>query len=159
MQSMRISRVDSDRAAEIAEMMGELLGEIMDRIEARAFNFVLDDAKVRLRQFLAKGKYHVFAAVDEANESMAGFVAMYESYSIYAGGAFGTIPELYVRPGYRGRQVGKALLETAKRFGAEREWTRLEVTTPPLPEFERTLSFYQREGFSVSGGRKLQVGL
>ena len=32
----------------------------------------------------------------------------------------------------------------------------LEVRTLPLPEFDRTLAFYQRAGFSISGGRKLK---
>lgn len=27
----------------------------------------------------------------------------------------------------------------------------------PLPEFARTLAFYKREGFSVTGGRKLKA--
>jgi len=38
-------------------------------------------------------------------------------------------------------------------------WTRLEVTTPPLPQFDKTLAFYTREGFSITGGRKLKVVL
>jgi hypothetical protein len=38
-------------------------------------------------------------------------------------------------------------------------WKRLEVTTPPLSLFERSLSFYTREGFSITGGRKLKLAL
>jgi hypothetical protein len=33
------------------------------------------------------------------------------------------------------------------------------VTTPPLPPFEKTLAFYEREGFAIAGGRKLKVAL
>ena len=55
--------------------------------------------------------------------------------------------------------VGAALLAQARRLGQLRGWRRLEVTTPPLPEFDRTLAFYQREGFSISGGRKLKLAL
>jgi len=29
----------------------------------------------------------------------------------------------------------------------------------PLPQFERTLGFYEREGFTVTGGRKLKTAL
>ena len=36
---------------------------------------------------------------------------------------------------------------------------RLEVTTPPLPEFERTLSFYETNNFEISGGRKLKTDI
>jgi hypothetical protein len=28
-----------------------------------------------------------------------------------------------------------------------------------LPQFDRTLAFYEREGFAISGGRKLKVSL
>jgi hypothetical protein len=51
------------------------------------------------------------------------------------------------------------LVASAREFGVERGWTRLEVTTPPLPQFDRTLTFYQRDGFAITGGRKLKVEL
>jgi GNAT superfamily N-acetyltransferase len=79
------------------------------------------------------------------------------SYALYTEGAYGTIPEFYVRPAHRSNGVGTALLSEAKRVGQAKGWRRLEVTTPPLPQFERTLAFYQREGFSISGGRKLKM--
>jgi GNAT superfamily N-acetyltransferase len=82
---------------------------------------------------------------------------LYESYALYAEGIYGTIPELYVRPAYRSLGIGRRLVAGAKDYGAERGWTRIEVTTPPLPQFDRTLAFYERQGFAVSGGRKLRV--
>jgi hypothetical protein len=33
------------------------------------------------------------------------------------------------------------------------------VTTPPLTQFKRTLSFYEGHGFSRSGGLKLKADL
>ncbi len=33
----------------------------------------------------------------------------------------------------------------------------LGATTPLLPQFDKTLAFYVREGFSVTGGRKLKT--
>jgi hypothetical protein len=44
-------------------------------------------------------------------------------------------------------------------MGQAKGWRRLEVTTPPLPQFDRTLALYQRDGFSISGGRKLKLEL
>lgn len=86
-------------------------------------------------------------------------IALYESYALYAEGAFGTIPELYVRPGFRSKELGFQLIAQAKSFGRSRGWKRLEVTTPPLPEFDKTLAFYEREGFAITGGRKLKIAL
>ena len=51
------------------------------------------------------------------------------------------------------------LLDAVRAHGREAGWSRLEVTTPPLPAFERTLAFYEREGFAVAGGRKLRTPL
>ena len=47
-------------------------------------------------------------------------------------------------------------MEAAASFAFEKGWSRIEVTTPPLPEFGRTLRFYEANGFSVTGGRKLK---
>ena len=144
-------------APQVADMVGALLAEIMDAIGERAFNFDLPATVRRLTEFIAQEKYFVFAAWD--GDAPVGFIALYESYALYAEGAFGTIPELYVRPAYRSAQVGRALVACAREFGRARGWARLEVTTPPLPQFDKTLAFYEREGFAISGGRKLKVTL
>ena len=92
----------------------------------------------------------------ESDDAPVGFLAITESRSLYAEGRFGVIQELYVQPAARGLGVGGALLARALGLARARGWTRLEVTTPPLPAFERTLAFYERHGFAVSGGRKLR---
>lgn len=157
-ENFEIQRAGGDDAQELAVMVGELLAEIMRTIGTQAFNFHLAETVSRLRDFLDREKYFVFVARSEAGLPI-GFIALYESYALYAEGAFGTIPELYVRPEYRTGGLGLRLVSQAKAFGQSRGWTRLEVTTPPLPQFDRTLAFYEREGFAISGGRKLKVNL
>lgn len=153
-----IQRASSNDAQAVAVMVGELLAEIMNAIGVQAFNFDLAETTSRLKDFLDREKYFVFVARG-GNANPVGFIALYESYALYAEGAFGTIPELYVRPEYRKNELGLRLVFQAKSFGASRGWTRLEVTTPPLPQFDRTLAFYEREGFAISGGRKLKISL
>ncbi len=85
----------------VAAMVGELLEEIRIAIDTRAFNFSLEEATTRLADFVEANRYQVFVARDVATKAEVGCLTMHESYSIYAGGAFGTIPELYVRPGFR----------------------------------------------------------
>ena len=153
-----IKRATVSDAPEVAVMVGELLTEIMTTIGIKVFNFDLAETTERLSDFINREKYFVFVACG-VNDKPAGFIALYESYALYAEGAFGTIPELYVRPEYRSDEIGKFLVSQAKNFGASRGWSRLEVTTPPLPQFDRTLTFYEREGFSITGGRKLKVAL
>ncbi|MEW8500042.1 MAG: GNAT family N-acetyltransferase, partial [Candidatus Thiodiazotropha taylori] len=121
-------------------------------------NYDLEEISIILQDLIEQNKYIVFIACSERNESI-GLLTLYESYALYAGGAFGTIPELYVQPAYRSSQVGLRLLLHAREFAASKGWSRLEVTTPPLPQFDKTLAFYEREGFAITGGRKLKMDL
>lgn len=143
-------------APEVAAMVGELLAEIMQAIGEQSFHFDLADTSARLADFIANARYFVFLARDAERQAL-GFITLYEGYALYAEGALGTIPEFYVRPACRAQKIGLRLLASARDFGATRGWKRLEVTTPPLPQFARTLAFYQREGFAITGGRKLKA--
>ena len=154
-QNISIRQAHPQEAAAIAQLVGCLLSEIMSTTGVQAFHFDLDATTERLAQFLEQGKYQLFVATD--GEQPIGFLSLYEGYALYAEGMFGTIAEFYIDPAYRGQGLGQELLDEAKKFGRERGWMRLEVTTPPLPEYARTLSFYEREGFAVAGGRKMKV--
>jgi len=153
-----IQEASADDVQEIAIMVGELLSEIMDVIGIQAFHFDLGETTARLNNFIDEEKYFVFVAREE-NGAVIGFLALYESHALYTEGSFGTIPEFYVRPEYRSKHVGLRLISRARSFGTSRGWKRLEVTTPPLPQFDKTLAFYQQKGFSISGGRKLKLDL
>jgi GNAT superfamily N-acetyltransferase len=154
MTNVSIRQADPADANNITFMVGELLGEIMAVIGEAAFHFDADDTRQRLEGFLANDTYTVFIA-EQANTAI-GFIALTECYALYTEGAFGIIPEFFVRPDFRSQQIGLALITQAKSYACERGWKRLEVTTPPLPEFDKTLAFYQREGFSIAGGRKMK---
>ncbi|MDO8893339.1 MAG: GNAT family N-acetyltransferase [Sulfurimicrobium sp.] len=156
--NLTIKKAATYDAHEIALMVGELLSEIMSTIGLQAFNFSLDETTSRLKDFIKREKYFVFVA-QSGTAGPIGFIALTESHALYAEGAFGTIPEFFVRPGFRSQSVGLRLVEEAKTFGLARGWKRLEVTTPPLPAFDKTLAFYEREGFAITGGRKLKVVL
>jgi GNAT superfamily N-acetyltransferase len=154
--AINIQRATVNDSRDVAVMAGQLLTEIMTAISVQVFNFNLDETTARLRGFLVREKYVVFVARADG-EIPVGFIALYESHALYAEGSFGTIPELYVCPEYRSRQIGIRLLSAAKEFGLSQGWKRLEVTTPPLPFFDKTLAFYEREGFVVTGGRKMKI--
>ena len=142
-------------SSDLSIMTGELLQEIMDKIDMKAFNFNQEQTQKRAEDLISKNLYFVFIAKD--NNRSIGFISMYESYALYAEGAYGTIPELYVKEEYRSLDIGKLLLKKAKEFANLKNWKRLEVTTPPLPQFDRTLSFYENNSFEIAGGRKLKT--
>ncbi len=98
----------------------------------------------------ADDRHSTLLAADD--DEIVGVVTLAETLSLYAGGRIGVLNELYVVPEYRSAGVGKILLDAAKELGEERGWTRLEVTTPG-DEYERTLRFYEREGFMEIGPR------
>ena len=116
-----IQRATTDEAQKVAVMVGELLNEIMNTIGIQAFNFDLNETTARRKSFIEQEKYFVFVA-KVGHEDPVGFIALYESYALYAEGSFGTIPELYVRPEYRLKSVGFSLISQAKSFGKSHGW-------------------------------------
>lgn len=158
MSTLIIEKAAVNDCNDIAILVGELLNEIMSEIGTKAFNFDQEATTSRLKDFVDREKYFVFVARKSSGEIL-GFISLAESYALYAEGVFGTIPELYVRPEYRSNQVGYQLVSQAISFAKSRSWKRLEVTTPPLPQFDKTLAFYEREGFAIAGGRKLKKTL
>lgn len=159
MGEVDITRATGADADTIAALVNELLAEIMDAIGERVFDYDRDVAAQQAQQLISGEKYWAFLARDATTNAPVGLVTLYESYALYTQGAYGTIPELYVRPDWRAHGVGKQLLAHAVTFAHTRGWHRLEVTTPPLPQSERTLAFYQANGFTISGGRKLKFNV
>lgn len=157
MTKIEVNPIQSSDYEDLSCMVGELLNEIMDKINLKTFNYNAEETKARARELISKEKYWVFIAKDLESDENIGFVSLYESYALYPEGAYGTIPELFGRPNWRSGTIGRKLLQKAIGFGASKGWKRLEVTTPPLPEFDKTLSFYQVNGFEISGGRKLKI--
>ena len=58
---------------------------------------------------------------------------------------------LFVDPGHQGRRVGRVLLERALAEMRRRGFTRAQLRTPVLNA--RARRFYEREGWSDTGGR------
>ena len=146
-------------APDIAVLIAELLEEIMAVIGQRSFDVDVRKTTELAHEWLTNRQCRILLARDTAVSASVGLLSLYEGYALYAGGRFGTMPEVYVRPLYRSQGVGARLIREAVALGRERQWTRLEVNTPPLPAFERSLAFYERQGFSPSGGRKLKLSL
>ncbi|KAG1707767.1 hypothetical protein GQR58_003414 [Nymphon striatum] len=137
--SIEISPIQSGEYHELSTMVGELLNEIMEKIGENSFNFNREKTEIRAKDLVSKGKYWVFIARETKADSIIGFVSLYESYALYSEGAYGTMPELYVKSNWRSKLVGQKLLQKVSEFAKEKGWRRIEVTTPPLPEFDRAL--------------------
>ena len=157
--AITIRQAQTADAPGIVSVVGELLNEIIAAIDSKVFGFDPAETEARARAWMADRLYTVLLVHTDGASTAIGFLALYESFALYAEGAFGTIPELYVRQDFRSQGVGARLVAEAKQFSTAKRWTRLEVTTPPLPQFEHALTFYTRQEFSISGGRKMKVDL
>jgi GNAT superfamily N-acetyltransferase len=151
-----ITSIEPENYDELSIMVGELLDEIIQITNDNVFQFDQEKTLEWLKTLIKAEKYWVFIAMDNNND-VVGFISLYESYALNTEGAYGTIPELYVRPAYRSQNIGKDLLDHAIKFSYKKNWKRLEITTPPLPEFARTLQFYRENNFQITGGRKLKL--
>ena len=151
---MQYKIVDEDKSNEVAKLAVCLTSEIIERTGIKHFDVDVSLAEKLCKQFLEQGKYSIVAAFD--NDHIVGFGALCESHSLYAEGTFGIIQEFYVLPEYRSKSIGKELLESIIGYAKSKLWVRLELCTPPIPEFDRTVSFYKENGFEITGGYKMK---
>jgi len=59
-----------------------------------------------------------------------GIITLSECFAVYTGGNYGIINEMYVLPEYRNKNIGAILIDKTKEIAAERNWGRIDVTTP-----------------------------
>lgn len=154
---MEYQLVDTTRSAEIAKLTARLTDEIIERTGIKHFDVDLPLAIQLCRNFIEENHYQVVGAFDE--DKIVGFGALCESRSLYAEGVFGIVQEFYVLPEYRAKGVGKHLLERIIEHAKSKNWKRLELCTPPVPEFDRTVAFYQDNGFEITGGYKMKKAI
>ncbi len=97
-----------------------------------------------LDTMLGDDRYQVLVAEDERQRIVA-LLSLSSRPVLRLEGWVGTVEELIVKPGLRGRGVGDKLLQYAKGLAAERGFVRLEATMTQLRESHR-------RGFLLSRG-------
>lgn len=138
----------------IAKFVIKLTEEICLKTNAKFFSINLEGTIARCRELILDKNYGAIIGYIEGQPvAMSTFT---ESYALYAGGKIGIVPEFYVDPIYRSSGIGAKLILAVKDYGRDRGWACIELCTPPLPEFERTLEFYQNNGLMAVGGRKMR---
>ncbi len=141
-------------ASAVATLAFALTVEICARSNATHFGIDLAGTIRRCEELMSQGLY---AAILGWSEELPVAVAtLTETHALYAGGKIGIIQEFYVVPEVRSSTVGASLLDAVREYGRTRDWSCIELCTPPLPEFERTLQFYVANGLNPVGGRKMR---
>ncbi len=149
-----ISLLEKQHSAQIAKLAVCLTQEIIERTGQHQFDVDVTLATSLCERYIENGQYHVMAAYYE--NCIIGFGALCESHSLYAEGTFGILQEFYVLPEYRSHNVGQLLMDDIATYAKQRKWKRLELCTPPVPEFDRTVAFYKGNGFDITGGYKMK---
>jgi len=141
-------------AAVSAGLVNALTREICEATNISHFDNDLPRTEKLCEELIRQGHYTVLLGY--ADVALAGIATITENYALYAGGKVGTVQELYFVREMRSSGIGAALLNAILARGKERDWAAIELCTPPLPQFEKTIAFYSRHGFTPVGGRKMR---
>jgi len=144
---VKIERVGTESAEVVFALVLALLRELGE--EAGDLG-PLDRERVLASWREGEDGYRVLLARD-ADGAAIGLLTLTASFAIYANGSYGMIDEMWVAPEWRGRGLGRDLLNAAKALGHELGWSRIDVTAPESERWARTRAFYEREGFSFAG--------
>jgi GNAT superfamily N-acetyltransferase len=139
----------------ITELYEDLIKEICEKTNTELILLPQSQTLELCKSYLESETYRIF--VVEMDKKIVGFISLCSSHSLYAGGEFGIIQEFFVRPAFRSKNVGSTLLAKATEYGKKIGWKRLEVSTPPVPQFDKSFLFYKNNRFVDSGGRKMKL--
>lgn len=141
----------------IGSLVMDLTTEICELTNTAHFDIDLPSTVKRCKKLMNEG--HYAAIIGSQNEIPIAVVTLSETYALYAGGKIGIIQEFYISSDFRSSGIGSMLIKQVEAYGNQHEWSCIELCTPPLPEFERTLAFYQKNGLRAVGGRKMRLAL
>ena len=152
--SIELRQAEPEDADAVGDLVHRLLCELAPERTAE-----LDPAKFRERAdrlLRMPDRVWAFLALKDG-KSPVGVILLNECASIYAGGLFGTITELYIAPEHRSRGLAPRLIEATVALARQRGWRRLEVGAPDVPRWQRTVDFYLKEGFVEVGPRLKRI--
>lgn len=142
-----------------SKIIAKLLSALGDEIFTLTGAKINTDKKLIETLFQKSFNKKLKAYVYEIDKKVVGFITYSDCFSLYAKGSFYIVTELYVKNSYRSKKIGKKLLNKVMDKAKKNNKTRIEVTTPPLPYFQKSLEFYLKNGFEVTGGKKVKYEL
>jgi GNAT superfamily N-acetyltransferase len=150
----------ADELEIVLGLVEELLAELGD--EGQEFAGI-DRVKLRADLERERGRFQALLARDVSGRPI-GVLTLSTGFALYAGGQYGVIDEVYVRPECRDREVGRRMVEAAVDIAREQHWFRLDVTGPvgavgagqaeaagPGTGADRVVRFYEDLGFEFTG--------
>ena len=135
-----MSQIRSATAADVSDILG-LIRELAE-YERLLDQVVADEAG--LHRALFGDRPYVEALVATVGAETVGFALFFHNFSTFLGKPGMYLEDLYVRPAFRGRGLGKALLTRVAQIAVDRDCGRMEWSV--LDWNEPSIRFYESLG-------------
>ncbi|MBR6332141.1 MAG: GNAT family N-acetyltransferase [Dehalococcoidales bacterium] len=122
-------------------------GLVLDFIKELAAYEKMDDEVVNTKEMIEDwvfDRHYAEVLFVMEDDKEAGFALFFYNYSTFVGRAGLWLEDLFVRPDYRGKGYGKALLEKLASIAVERGYGRMEWNC--LDWNKSSIDFYLSEG-------------
>ncbi len=138
MEEISIAKAEAHHAPRMADLLGQLgypaeLGEVRKKISALS----------------ASRSDCIWVA--QSGEKVVGLLAFHLTPLFHAPGNLGRITTLVVDENFRGKGIGRLLVETAENWGWDRDCTRIEVTSGDWRS--QAHHFYLDRGYAMESKR------
>ncbi|MFZ5731628.1 MAG: GNAT family N-acetyltransferase [Pseudomonadota bacterium] len=137
---LNIRRARSDEAGLVLSFIRELAEyeKLLDEVEA-------DEAAIARALFVENPR--VFCDIAEWNGEAVGFAVWFVNFSTFTGRSGIYLEDLFVRPAYRGKGIGVALLARLARECVANGWSRLQWSV--LDWNTPSIAFYKSLGATL----------
>ena len=152
--SLSISRARSDEAGLVLSLVRELA-------EYEKLSHEVEATETMIAEALFAANPRLFCDIAEWSGEVAGFAVWFINFSTFSGRSGIYLEDLFVRPGLRGRGIGKALLSHLAKQCVANGWSRLQWSVldwnTPSIEFYKSLGAEMLDEWTVCkvGGEAL----
>ena len=151
--SWRVRRAATPDADAVAQAIAELL------VELGGSPPELSGMQAAARELIDSEQLGIVLVAEDDEGQLVGVLAASWPAAIHSTGSYGLIQDVWVKPSWRGKEVGSDLLAAFARAARRRGITRLEVGLPrdTFEALASTQSFYETNGFTLLGPRLRRV--
>jgi RimJ/RimL family protein N-acetyltransferase len=148
---MEIRMIRESDAQSFTELNSNLDGETrFMMLEPGERNPDPDSQQTHITQLLSSGNSMIFVAEEELQKKLIGYIGLF-------GGRFKRISHsahivMGILEEYRGKGLGKALMQTAEEWAKDVGLKRLELSV--ITDNEPAIALYTKQGFEVEGFKK-----